>query len=66
MISRRVITVFGGTGFIGRYVVQRLARQGYQIRIATRDTESANFLKPLGEIGQILSLIHISEPTRPY
>lgn len=53
LISRRVITVFGGTGFIGRYVVQRLARQGYQIRIATRDTESANFLKPLGEIGQI-------------
>ncbi len=52
-MSRRVITLFGGTGFIGRHVVQRLAKQGAQIRIATRDIEAANFLKPMGEIGQI-------------
>jgi len=52
-MSRRVITVFGGSGFIGRHVIQRLAKQGAQIRVATRDTQAANFLKPLGEIGQI-------------
>lgn len=52
-LLRRVITVFGGSGFLGRYVVQRLAKQGFQVRVATRDTEAANFLKPMGEIGQI-------------
>ncbi len=52
-MSRRVVTVFGGSGFIGRHVIQHLAKQGAQIRVATRDTEAANFLKPLGEIGQI-------------
>jgi len=60
-MSRRVITVFGGSGFIGRHVIQRLAKQGAQIRVATRDTEAANFLKPLGEIGQITPIpINIS------
>ena len=52
-MSRRVVTVFGGTGFIGRHVIQRLARQGATVRVPTRDTEAANSLKPLGEIGQI-------------
>ena len=52
MANRNVI-VTGATGFIGRHVIQRLAKQGAQIRVATRDTEAANFLKPLGEIGQI-------------
>lgn len=55
-MSRHVITVFGGSGFIGRHVIQRLAKQGAQIRVATRDTEAANFLKPMGEIGQITPL----------
>jgi uncharacterized protein YbjT (DUF2867 family) len=60
-MSRRVITVFGGSGFIGRHVIQRLAKQGAQIRVATRDTEATNFLKPLGEIGQITPIpINIS------
>jgi NADH dehydrogenase len=52
-MSRRVVTVFGGSGFVGRHVVQRLAKQGAQVRVATRDTEAANYLKPMGEIGQI-------------
>jgi uncharacterized protein YbjT (DUF2867 family) len=63
-MSRRVITVFGGSGFIGRHVIQRLAKQGAQIRVATRDTEAANFLKPLGEIGQITPVpVNISDGT---
>ena len=52
-MSRRLVTVFGGSGFIGRHVIQRLVKQGAQIRVATRDTEATGYLKPLGEIGQI-------------
>ncbi len=53
-MARRLVTVFGGSGFIGRHLIQRLAKQGAIIRVATRDTEAANFLKPLGEIGQVV------------
>ena len=49
----KVVTVFGGSGFIGRYVVQRLAEQGAIIRVPTRRPEQALFLKPLGAVGQI-------------
>ena len=49
----KVVTVFGGSGFIGRYVVQRLAEQGAIIRVPTRRPERALFLKPLGGVGQI-------------
>lgn len=49
-----VVTVFGGTGFIGRYVVRRLARMGAVIRIATRDPRNSLFLKPYGTPGQIV------------
>ena len=52
--SRKIITIFGGTGFIGRYTVQMLARTGAQIRIATRSPASAYFLKPSGDVGQIV------------
>jgi uncharacterized protein YbjT (DUF2867 family) len=48
-----LVTVIGGSGFIGRYVVQRLAEAGFRIRVFTRNPERALFLKPLGELGQI-------------
>ena len=48
------VTIFGGSGFIGRYVVRQLAKQGWEIRIACRDLERANFLKPSGDVGQIV------------
>jgi uncharacterized protein YbjT (DUF2867 family) len=54
--TRRVATIFGGTGFIGRHLVRRLARQGYVVRLATRDTERAAQLKPMGGVGQIVPL----------
>jgi uncharacterized protein YbjT (DUF2867 family) len=56
MATRRVATVFGGSGFVGRYVVKRLARQGYIVRVAVRDPEAALFLKPMGAVGQIVPL----------
>lgn len=56
MATRSVATVFGGSGFIGRYVVKRLAKLGYVVRIAVRDPERALFLKPLGTVGQIVPL----------
>jgi uncharacterized protein YbjT (DUF2867 family) len=51
-----VATVFGGSGFIGRYVVRRLARAGKTVRVAVRDTEAALFLKTAGALGQIVPL----------
>lgn len=52
----RVATVFGGSGFIGRYVVKRLAAAGYVVRVAVRDPEAALFLKPMGGVGQVAPL----------
>ena len=48
-----VVTVFGASGFIGRYVVAQLARRGWQIRAAVRHPRTARFLQPLGDVGQI-------------
>ena len=56
MVTDRVATVFGGSGFIGRYVVQRLAARGFTVRVAVRDVEGAMFLRPLGRVGQIVPL----------
>lgn len=50
---RRVVTVFGGSGFIGRQVVRRLAAQGWTVRAAVRDPVRAGFLKPMGDPGQV-------------
>lgn len=50
----RLVTVFGGSGFIGRYLVKRLAEAGARVRVAVRRPETANFLKPLGSVGQIV------------
>ncbi|GAB4354066.1 MAG: complex I NDUFA9 subunit family protein [Kiloniellaceae bacterium] len=55
-MSGGVVTVFGGSGFLGRYVVQRLARDGWRVRVAVRHPVRAAFLKPLGDIGQIVPL----------
>jgi NADH dehydrogenase len=54
--TRKVATVFGGAGFIGRYLVPHLVARGYVIRVAGRDPERAALLKPLGAVGQIVPL----------
>ena len=50
----QIVTIFGGTGFLGRHIVQRLAQEGWGIRIATRRPELAGFLQPCGDVGQIV------------
>lgn len=49
----RTVTIFGGSGFVGRYIVQKFAKKGDLIRVAVRNPVAAQFLKPLGEVGQI-------------
>jgi NADH dehydrogenase len=52
-MTRGLATVFGGSGFLGRYVVQRLAREGWQVRVAVRRPDQALFLKTAGVVGQV-------------
>ena len=65
MATRSVATVFGGSGFIGRYIVKRLAHKGFVVRVAVRDPERALFLKPMGAVGQVVPLYAslTNEPT---
>lgn len=49
----RLITVFGGSGFLGRYVVKALTKRGHRVRVAVRRPELANMVQPLGGSGQI-------------
>jgi NADH dehydrogenase len=56
MPTRLVATVFGGSGFIGRYVVKRLATAGYVVRVAGRNPEAAMVLRPMGVVGQVVPL----------
>ncbi|MER2507674.1 complex I NDUFA9 subunit family protein [Amaricoccus sp.] len=52
-IGAPIVTVFGGSGFIGRYVTQRLARAGWRIRVAVRRPDEAGFVRPYGVVGQV-------------
>jgi NADH dehydrogenase len=55
-MATRVVTVFGGSGFIGRHLVRRLARRDWVVRVAVRHPSRAQFLKPMGDVGQIAPL----------
>ena len=48
-----LVTVFGGSGFLGRHVVRALAKRGYRIRVAVRRPDLTGHLQPLGRVGQI-------------
>ena len=63
-MDRRVVTVFGGSGFLGRHLVRRLAADGAIVRVAVRDTEAAQFLKTSGDVGQIVPVaVDITAPS---
>lgn len=55
--SYKMACVFGGTGFIGRQIVRELAKAGYTVKVATRAPEKAYFLKPYGNVGQIVPFL---------
>jgi uncharacterized protein YbjT (DUF2867 family) len=48
-----LVTVFGGSGFLGRHVVRALCKRDYRVRVAVRRPELAGYLQPLGRVGQI-------------
>ncbi len=49
----RLVTIYGGSGFVGRYIARRLAKDGWRIRVAVRDVNRAIFVKPYGVVGQV-------------
>ncbi len=51
--TETLVTVFGGSGFLGRHVVRALAKDGYRVRVAVRRPDLAGHLQPLGRVGQI-------------
>lgn len=53
-MALKTVTLFGGSGFIGRHLVKRLAKTGARVLIVSRDSERAKFLKPNGDVGQIV------------
>jgi uncharacterized protein YbjT (DUF2867 family) len=53
MNTDRLVTIFGGSGFLGRHLVRALAKRHYRIRVAVRRPDLAGHLQPLGRVGQI-------------
>ncbi|MDH3661514.1 MAG: complex I NDUFA9 subunit family protein [Alphaproteobacteria bacterium] len=53
-MNDRLITIFGGAGFIGRHLVRKLATSGWRIRVISRSPGLAGHLQPLGDVGQIV------------
>ena len=49
----RLVTIFGGSGFVGRYVARRLAKDGWRIRVACRNPNEAMFVRTYGVVGQV-------------
>ncbi len=58
-----LVTLFGGSGFVGRYVAAELLKAGARVRLAERDPKTAYFLKPLGDLGQ--TQFAAADVTRP-
>ncbi len=52
MLNPQLVTVFGGGGFIGRYVCEQLFEAGARVRVVTREPRHANFIQPLSQVGQ--------------
>ncbi|MBB5721162.1 NADH dehydrogenase [Loktanella ponticola] len=49
----KLVTIFGGSGFVGRYIALRLAKEGWRVRVAVRNPETAGFVRPYGVVGQV-------------
>jgi NADH dehydrogenase len=49
----RLVTIFGGSGFLGRYIARRMAQEGWRVRVAVRRPNEAIFVRPYGVVGQV-------------
>ena len=49
----RLVTIYGGSGFVGRYIARRMAKEGWRVRVAVRRPNEAMFVKPYGVVGQV-------------
>lgn len=49
----KLVTIFGGSGFVGRYIARRMAKEGWRVRVAVRRPNEAIFVKPYGTVGQV-------------
>lgn len=48
-----LVTIYGGSGFVGRYIARRMAKSGWRVRVAVRRPNEAMFVKPYGVVGQV-------------
>lgn len=51
--SPKIVTIFGGSGFVGRYIARRMAKDGWRVRVAVRRPNEAHFVRPYGVVGQV-------------
>ena len=49
----KLVTIYGGSGFVGRYIVRRMAKEGWRVRVAVRRPNEAMFVRPYGVVGQV-------------
>ncbi len=49
----KLVTIFGGSGFVGRYIARRMAKEGWRVRVAVRNVNEAMFVRPYGVVGQV-------------
>lgn len=49
----QLVTIFGGSGFVGRYIARRMAKEGWRVRVAVRNPNEAMFVRPYGAVGQV-------------
>lgn len=49
----KLVTIYGGSGFLGRYIARRMAKKGWRVRVAVRRPNEALFVKPYGAVGQL-------------
>ena len=49
----KLVTIYGGSGFVGRYIARRMAKEGWRVRVAVRRPNEAMFVKPYGVVGQV-------------
>lgn len=53
----QLVTIFGGSGFVGRYIARRMAKEGWRVRVAVRNPNEAMHVKPYGSVGQVEPLL---------